>query len=121
MKKILISLFMTIVFALSASAQGQSCTITGDNNSSIMVTSASLDGSTVIVNVENDCNTTAANVTVTVKVNYRGNQGSQTFNGYGRCEANQSTSIKVNISTKKNTWDMADFEVVSISGKKCTI
>lgn len=117
MKKIF--LILVALMGISMAANAQSCKISGTNDgSTIMVTQDRLEGDKVIVNLENDSESTCANVTVTVEVYYN-NGKSQSFTGRVKSCPNQSATVTIPIQTKNVSSPMKNYKV-TVSGSKCS-
>lgn len=119
MKKFLLSSVMCIATIMCASARGESCAISGDAGSSIMVVNDSCDGKKITLDLENDSNSSAANISVRVKVNY--GQYSREYSGFAKCNANSSTPMSIDIQPNINGASYTNYEIVSVSGRKCTM
>lgn len=105
-----------------ASPRGESCSLAGDDGSSIMVVNDSCDGHTVTLSLENDSNTSAANISVRVKVYYGSNNNtSQEYTGYSKCSPNSSTPMSISIQPNINGYSYKSYDIVSVSGRKCTM
>ncbi|MDR1198318.1 MAG: hypothetical protein LBK94_04805 [Prevotellaceae bacterium] len=125
MKAILVILVTLASFGTNANAQ--SCMIGGANDeSTIEVQSCYLNGDKVIVNVINDSNDIAANVTVGVQVTYRlGNSNNTKTYPYAGKEislAKVSTKIEIpihEVHPSDNRYVAYSVEATSISGTKC--
>lgn len=112
-------LILVALIGISMAANAQSCKISGTNDgSTIMVTQDRLEGDKVIVNLENDSESTCANVTVTVEVNYN-NGKSQSFTGRVKSCPNQSATVTIPIQTKNGSSPMKNYKV-TVSGNKCS-
>lgn len=118
MKKLILLFGLVVSCIFSLAARGQMCTISGSNDT-IMVIDDSLSDSTVTVTVSNDSNDTSANVVVEICVTYK-DRTQKTFNGYGLVKPNAATGIQIPIETKnKKNWEMSGYSVVKVSGTKC--
>lgn len=118
MKRVLLLMFALICFGVTANAQ--SCKINGtDDGSTIMVTNAWKDGSTINVNLSNDSEKTCANVTVEVDVTYEGSNNIKTYKGYGKSCPNQDCKIEIPISDEIRGLKYRNYKVTSVSGNKC--
>lgn len=124
MKKFIVVLVAVIGFGFAANAQ--QCTIQGTNNSTIVVESCDLSGSTVNVVVGNDDYQAHANVSFTVEVTYTFNSTTKTktySSGTFRAQAGSSTpksvSVDASMTVGTATYKATSASVKSISGSKC--
>lgn len=110
---------------ISYTANAQSCKIAGlDDGSTCMVTNDWQEGNVVYVDVENDSESTCANVTVEVVVTYKGGKKTTltlTFTGRAKSCPGSTCKVTVPIQEKNSdNWDMTSYKVNKISGTKCT-
>lgn len=118
MKKIL--LVLVAMLGISFMANAQSCKISGaTDGSTIMVSQDRLEGDKVIVNLENDSESTCANVTVTVEVSY-GNtdNNNKTFTGRVKSCPNATATVTIPIQTTNKNLKLRTYKV-TVSGNKC--
>lgn len=112
-------LFLVALIGTCVATNAQSCKISGTNDgSTIMVTQDRLEGDNVIVNLDNDSESTCANVTVTVTVSYN-NGTSKSFEGRVKSCPNQSSSVAIPIQKQNGSSKMKNYKV-SVSGNKCS-
>lgn len=118
MKKVLFIMFALICFSVSANAQ--SCKISGaGDGSTVMVTQDYQEGNKIIVNLENDSETTCANVTVEVEITY-GTNTVKTYTGRGKSCPNSSCKIEIPFPEKSGSLNMSKYSVIKVSGTKCS-
>ncbi|MBQ2188148.1 MAG: hypothetical protein II401_06275 [Bacteroidales bacterium] len=112
-------LILVALIGISMAANAQSCKISGTNDgSTIMVTQDRLEGDQVVVTLENDSESTCANVTVTVQVSYN-NGTSKSFEGRVKSCPNQSSSVTIPIQKQNGSSKMKNYKV-TVSGSKCS-
>ncbi len=121
MKKFLLILTLVLSNVSLVFADGQSCTISGDNGSTIMIVSDNYDGTKITLNLENDSNNSSANVTVSIDVIYKNGSSEKTVTkkGYTRCQANSSATIEIPIEASIGVYNYSSYRINSISGAKC--
>lgn len=118
MKKIFLIMFALICFGATANAQ--SCKISGaGDGSTVMVTQDYQEGNKIVVNLENDSETTCANVTVDVEVTYGANTV-KTYTGRGKSCPNSTCRIEISFPEKSGQLDMRKYKIKSVSGTKCS-
>lgn len=118
-KKLILALTLLGLFA-TVNAQVCKISSTGDN---VEVFSAIIEnGNTVVVTVGNDSQDNSANVTVSVEVTYKKNNGTHKYNytGKGIAKPNQETAIKIHVpETDEYGYKAHSVKVVEITGNKC--
>lgn len=118
MKKLLLIMFALICFGATANAQ--SCKISGANDgSTIMVTNAYQEGNKIVVNLENDSENTCANVSVEVEITYTYSQYKEKYTGRGKSCPGSSCKIEIPINLTKGNNKMTEYSVKKVSGTKC--
>ena len=117
MKKVLLMMFALVCFSVTANAQ--SCKISGaSDGSTVMVTQDYQEGNKIVVNLENDSESTCANVTVEVEVTYGANTV-KTYTGRGKSCPNSSCRIEISVPEKSGQLSMNKYKVTKVSGSKC--
>lgn len=118
MKKVFLLVFTLICFGISSNAQ--SCKISGANDgSTIMVTNDYQEGNKIVVNLDNDSESTCANVTVEVEITYTQSTCKETYTGRGKSCPDSSCRIEIPINLTKGTKKMSEYKVKKVSGNKC--
>lgn len=118
MKKLFLIMFALICFGATANAQ--SCKISGaSDGSTVMVANDYLDGNKIVINLENDSEKTCANVTVEVEVTYTYSHIKETYTGRGKSCPGSTCKIEIPVSPTKGNNKLTDYKVKGVSGTKC--
>lgn len=123
MKYIIISLLILLT-SFNAFADGETCKIKGSqDNSSVVLSSSYLEGTTVKGTLGNDSNITSANVSITIKGLYKSGKIetlTKVVNVLALPNRETEFSCSFPATHPNNTSsNFVSYEIVGISGNKC--